>query len=57
MFFGDRNSETDFLYQDEIETMQGTGLLTRLDLAFSRDQSEKIYVQDAGYAQKGLTFG
>jgi len=46
LFFGDRNSETDFLYQDEIETMQGTGLLTRLDLAFSRDQSEKIYVQD-----------
>lgn len=46
LFFGDRNSETDFLYQDEIETMQSSGLLTRLDLAFSRDQSEKIYVQD-----------
>jgi sulfite reductase (NADPH) flavoprotein alpha-component len=46
LFFGDRNSETDFLYQEEIETMQSTGLLTRLDLAFSRDQSEKIYVQD-----------
>ena len=46
LFFGDRNSETDFLYQDEIEAMQTTGLLTRLDLAFSRDQAEKIYVQD-----------
>ena len=46
LFFGDRNSDTDFLYQDEIETMQSSGLLTRLDLAFSRDQSEKIYVQD-----------
>ena len=46
LFFGDRNSETDFLYQDEIEAMQKTGLLTRLDLAFSRDQAEKIYVQD-----------
>ena len=46
LFFGDRNSETDFLYQGEIEAMQTTGLLTRLDLAFSRDQADKIYVQD-----------
>ncbi len=46
LFFGDRNSETDFLYQDEIKAMQASGLLTRLDLAFSRDQAEKIYVQD-----------
>jgi len=46
LFFGDRNSKTDFLYQDEIATMQSSGLLTRLDLAFSRDQTEKIYVQD-----------
>ena len=46
LFFGDRNSKTDFLYQDEIEVMQASGLLTRLDLAFSRDQAEKIYVQD-----------
>ena len=46
LFFGDRNSATDFLYQEEIEAMQASGVLTRLDLAFSRDQSEKIYVQD-----------
>ena len=46
LFFGDRNSKTDFLYQDEIEAMQTSGLLTRLDLAFSRDQAQKIYVQD-----------
>jgi len=46
LFFGDRNSKTDFLYQDEIEAMQSSGLLSKLDLAFSRDQSEKVYVQD-----------
>ncbi len=46
LFFGDRNAATDFIYRDEIEAMQASGLLTRLDLAFSRDQAEKIYVQD-----------
>ncbi|MEY4209895.1 MAG: hypothetical protein RLZ92_274 [Pseudomonadota bacterium] len=46
LFFGDRNASTDFIYREEIETMQNSGLLTRLDLAFSRDQDEKIYVQD-----------
>ena len=46
LFFGDRNASTDFIYRDEIEAMQTSGLLTRLDLAFSRDQAEKIYVQD-----------
>mgnify|MGYP000347165911 CR=1 FL=1 len=46
LFFGDRNASTDFIYQDEVEAMQKSGLLTKLDLAFSRDQEEKIYVQD-----------
>lgn len=46
LFFGDRNSKTDFLYQDEIEAMQASGVLTKLDLAFSRDQEAKVYVQD-----------
>lgn len=46
LFFGDRNAATDFIYREEIEAMQTNGLLTRLDLAFSRDQEEKIYVQD-----------
>ena len=46
LFFGDRNKEYDFIYQDEIEAMQKGGLLNKLDLAFSRDQNEKIYVQD-----------
>ena len=46
LFFGDRNSKTDYLYQDELEAMQASGVLTQLDLAFSRDQEKKIYVQD-----------
>ncbi len=46
LFFGDRNAATDFLYQDELEEMLKSGLLTQLDLAFSRDQQQKIYVQD-----------
>ncbi len=46
LFFGDRRSQHDFLYRSELENYLETGLLTRLDTAFSRDQSEKIYVQD-----------
>ncbi len=46
LFFGDRNAATDFIYEDELKLMQEKGVLNRLDLAFSRDQEEKIYVQD-----------
>jgi sulfite reductase (NADPH) flavoprotein alpha-component len=46
LFFGEQHCATDFYYGDELETMRAKGLLNRLDLAFSRDQSEKIYVQD-----------
>ncbi len=46
LFFGDRNAATDFIYKDEIEALQSNGVLGKLDLAFSRDQEEKIYVQD-----------
>lgn len=45
LFFGDQHRESDFIYEDEISAMSKSGLLTRLDLAFSRDQAEKIYVQ------------
>jgi sulfite reductase (NADPH) flavoprotein alpha-component len=45
LFFGDRNRGTDFLYEDEINAWQATGVLHRLDTAFSRDQAEKVYVQ------------
>jgi sulfite reductase (NADPH) flavoprotein alpha-component len=46
LFFGDQREACDFLYRDEIERFRTEGVLTRLDLAFSRDQAEKIYVQD-----------
>ena len=45
LFFGDQKLATDFLYQEQLEGWVKDGLLTRLDLAFSRDQAEKIYVQ------------
>jgi sulfite reductase (NADPH) flavoprotein alpha-component len=46
LFFGDQRRATDFLYEDEWLALQRAGQLTRLDVAFSRDQAEKIYVQD-----------
>ncbi|MBA3741789.1 bifunctional nitrate reductase/sulfite reductase flavoprotein subunit alpha [Sporichthya sp.] len=46
LFFGEQCSTTDFYYRAELEEMYGSGLLTRLSLAFSRDQRQKIYVQD-----------
>jgi len=46
LFFGDRNFNSDFLYQLEWQRHLKHGNLARLDVAFSRDQREKIYVQD-----------
>lgn len=46
LFFGDQHEATDFLYREQFQAMLRDGTLTRLDLAFSRDQKEKIYVQD-----------
>jgi sulfite reductase (NADPH) flavoprotein alpha-component len=46
LFFGDQHVSTDFLYREELETMFSEGTLTHLDTAFSRDQPEKIYVQN-----------
>jgi sulfite reductase (NADPH) flavoprotein alpha-component len=45
LFYGDQRSQTDFLYQSQIEQWQKSGHLSELDLAFSRDQEQKIYVQ------------
>jgi sulfite reductase (NADPH) flavoprotein alpha-component len=44
-FFGEQHFTTDFLYQTEIQNYVQTGVLNKIDLAFSRDQPEKIYVQ------------
>ncbi|MPQ46867.1 sulfite reductase subunit alpha [Marinifilum sp. N1E240] len=46
LIFGERNSKTDFIYQDELVRYLESGILTSLETAFSRDQAEKIYVQD-----------
>ena len=46
LFFGDQHYLTDFLYQTEWQDYLADGILTKLDVAFSRDQKEKIYVQD-----------
>lgn len=46
LFFGDRRFHQDFLYQTDILQWRRRGLLDRVDVAFSRDQGEKIYVQD-----------
>ena len=45
LFFGDRSQKTDYLYSDEWESYQKIGILHELDLAWSRDQAEKVYVQ------------
>lgn len=46
LFFGEQHAASDFYYREELEGMHEDGFLTRLDLAFSRDQRQKIYVQD-----------
>lgn len=51
LFFGNPHFISDFLYQVEWQSYVKEGLLTRIDLAWSRDQAEKIYVQDKLMAQ------
>eukprot|EP00487_Bulimina_marginata_P000392 TRINITY_DN1072_c0_g1_i1.p1 TRINITY_DN1072_c0_g1~~TRINITY_DN1072_c0_g1_i1.p1 ORF type:complete len:103 (+),score=6.52 TRINITY_DN1072_c0_g1_i1:133-441(+) len=46
LFFGNPHFTQDFLYQVEIQGYLKSGLLSKVDVAFSRDQAEKIYVQD-----------
>ncbi|MDQ3000724.1 MAG: sulfite reductase subunit alpha [Fibrobacterota bacterium] len=45
LFFGDQRRQYDFLYSEEFVAMHSSGFLTNMDLAFSRDQEEKVYVQ------------
>jgi sulfite reductase (NADPH) flavoprotein alpha-component len=45
LFFGEQHFTSDFLYQTEIQNWHETGVLSKINLAFSRDQQEKIYVQ------------
>lgn len=46
LFFGEQRRATDFYYRDELGDLQRDGTLDRLDVAFSRDQRAKVYVQD-----------
>ena len=46
LFFGDQREQEDFLYRDEMLSWLKSGVLQRLDTAFSRDQQKKVYVQD-----------
>lgn len=45
LFFGEQHFATDFLYQVEWQRWHSAGLLSQVDLAFSRDQEDKVYVQ------------
>jgi len=46
LFFGEQRMKMDFLYQEQLEGMAKSGVLTHLHTAFSRDQHNKVYVQD-----------
>ena len=46
LFFGDQHQATDYLYGDEWKRLLADGKMARVDLAFSRDQQQKVYVQD-----------
>ncbi|WP_345000791.1 bifunctional nitrate reductase/sulfite reductase flavoprotein subunit alpha [Tsukamurella soli] len=46
LFFGERHEASDFYYREELDAFRESGLLTRLDTAFSRDGDAKVYVQD-----------
>ena len=56
LFFGDQHYLYDFLYQLEWQDHLKSGALTKLDVAFSRDQPEKIYVQDRIIANAAEVF-
>jgi sulfite reductase (NADPH) flavoprotein alpha-component len=46
VFFGDQHRATDYLYEEEWNAWLAAGQVARVDLAFSRDQAQKVYVQD-----------
>ena len=56
LFFGDQHFATDFLYQTEIQNWYQTGVLTLVNVAFSRDQKEKVYVQHKMWKQGAAVF-
>jgi len=57
LFFGDRNFSHDFLYQLDWQNFLKEGVLSRIDVAFSRDQPEKIYVQHRMWERRAELYG
>lgn len=57
LFFGERNFTNDFLYQLDWQDHMASGALTRIDVAFSRDQPEKIYVQHRLWQRRAEILG
>jgi len=53
LFFGNPHEETDYFYQEELSAMRKAGNLTYLDVAWSRDQEKKVYVQNKMLEQGG----
>ncbi|MFJ7638333.1 assimilatory sulfite reductase (NADPH) flavoprotein subunit [Peribacillus sp. NPDC097206] len=56
MFFGDQHFVTDFLYQTEWQKWLKSGVLSKMDVAFSRDTDEKVYVQNRMLEHSGELF-
>lgn len=56
LFFGEQHFISDFLYQVEVQQWVGSGVLNKVDLAFSRDQDEKVYVQHKMIEKGGELF-
>jgi sulfite reductase (NADPH) flavoprotein alpha-component len=56
LFFGAQTKDTDYLYNHEIDQLQRDGVIQKISLAFSRDQKEKIYVQDKMYEARSDFF-
>ncbi|AXQ31737.1 sulfite reductase flavoprotein subunit alpha [Solimonas sp. K1W22B-7] len=50
LLFGERSRAHDYFHRDELEAWQKAGYLERLDVVFSRDQEQRVYVQDRLYA-------
>jgi sulfite reductase (NADPH) flavoprotein alpha-component len=57
LFFGDRNFSHDFLYQLDWQAFLKEGVLSRIDVAFSRDQPEKVYVQHRMWQRGAELYG
>ncbi len=56
LFFGEQHFLSDFLYQTEFQSWMETGVLTKMNVAFSRDRQEKVYVQHKMLAEGALLY-